>query len=255
MRFQGPHSQGCAVLACTEPRLHNCSKSELWVQAKGSFPEYSAWGQQEQREGKWREAECPVRASVQGLPASSVHPKSACMEDALGGGGEVEGTSSGLHISSVFCSWPASKQAAPQVGLHSLTHLACPNCPDPRSPALSFMIPLSHSGSLSLVCSHLLVLHLLSALDGNWLYLCSWCPVDQASPQHHPQGGLYCSDPRWKQGSSLLHTLDITRFDFPQDTFHNPKSSWSSVCRQLCMVKASSIMGAPCQPGFCYYCP
>ena len=101
MRFQGPHSQGCAVLACTESRLHNFSKSELGGQDKGSFPGYSAWGQQEQREGSWREAECPVRASVQGLPASSVHPKWACMEDALEGGGEAEGTGSGLNISSV----------------------------------------------------------------------------------------------------------------------------------------------------------
>ena len=145
-----------------------------------------------------------------------------------------------------FCSRPVSKLAAPRVGLHSPARLGGPNRPDPLPP-LSFT---SQSHSITLVLFP-------SSVPTSWFYICCLLCMETDPGSAH---GARLTRPHPNITPRVVFTVltpDESRAHpsptpwhqpawFSPGHFHNPKSSCSSVCGQLCMVKASSITWAPC---------
>lgn len=170
-------------------------------------------------------------------------------------GGEVgtgRGPPGGLHIRYVFVLLMGELLS---IKHHSMTAKSCiPGMPSPFRPLFLSPLPLLflsvHTGFLSLECSHLVVLHLLSPLletsssSGH-----GWHLVDPPALQHHHLWGTFPVLPdRWSAWPFCM-------LYFPQDTFCTLRWSCSSVCGPSSITKAPSVMWAPWWPGFCFiYC-
>lgn len=132
---------------------------------------------------------------------------------------------------------------------HTMTAKSCiPGMPLPFRPLFLSPLPL-HTGFLSLECSHLMALHLLSPLleTGSSLGH-GWHLVDPPILQHHHLWGIFPVLPDW------WHAGPSACFIFLR-TLCNLRWPCSSVCGPSSITKAPSVRWAPWWPGFCFiYC-